>query len=214
MRERRLMADNRFHDILRELGELHDKKNKDYGRPGDPYSNVRGSVEWGVKPWVGGQIRAFDKVRRLQAAARGSTLANEGIEDSLMDLANYAIISLILLREECGELQTKETVNRETGMDCGGGVAVCHDGGSGGGAHERGARDVDGQSNSTGDADGGAGVTSDVVVGGCDCTPSERCRYCWVNGYADWTSGRPRDAGGIAGRVRSRAAGSGHDRIG
>jgi hypothetical protein len=44
-------------------------------------------------------IRATDKVRRLQAAALGSELRNEGIEDSLMDLATYSLIALVLYRE-------------------------------------------------------------------------------------------------------------------
>jgi hypothetical protein len=39
-------------------------------------------------------------MRRLQLAASGSTLTNEGIEDSLIDLAVYAIIALILYREK------------------------------------------------------------------------------------------------------------------
>src|SRR5207245_10917894 len=38
----------RFHQILKELGELHDKKQADYGRGDDPFANVRASTEWGV----------------------------------------------------------------------------------------------------------------------------------------------------------------------
>lgn len=90
----------RFHSILRELGELHDSKQKDYGREEDPLANVRGSSDFGVPPWVGAMIRATDKVRRLQKAARGGTLVNEGIIDSFKDLAVYAIIAMILWEEE------------------------------------------------------------------------------------------------------------------
>ena len=47
-------------------------------------------------------VRATDKVRRLQTYAVNGRLANEGVEDSLMDLAVYAIIALVLWREQAG----------------------------------------------------------------------------------------------------------------
>jgi hypothetical protein len=93
-------GDKRFHDLLKQIGDLHDKKQADYGKAHDPFANVRASEEWGVEPWVGAMIRATDKVRRLQSAANGSDLENEGIEDSLMDISVYALIALILYNEE------------------------------------------------------------------------------------------------------------------
>lgn len=90
----------RFHEILAELGELHDKKQKDYGRAGDPFSNVRASAEWGVPAWVGTMIRATDKMRRLQKYASAGELANESARDSFLDLAVYAVIALCLFEEE------------------------------------------------------------------------------------------------------------------
>lgn len=95
-------GDPRFHQLLKEIGELHDKKQTDYGRDEDPFANVRGSVEWGVLPWVGALLRATDKIKRLQKASRGGTMANESVEDSFMDLAVYALIGLVLYREENG----------------------------------------------------------------------------------------------------------------
>jgi Nucleotide modification associated domain 1 len=89
-----------FFQILEELSEMHQKKGRDYGTTNDPLANVRASTTWGVPSWVGTMIRANDKVIRLQNAAKGSTLINEGIEDSLLDLASYAIIALALYREE------------------------------------------------------------------------------------------------------------------
>jgi hypothetical protein len=89
----------KFDAVLRELQALHDKKNQDYGKTNDPFANVRAGEDFGVEPWVSGMIRANDKMRRLQKAATGKTLANESIEDSLVDLAVYVIISLILWRE-------------------------------------------------------------------------------------------------------------------
>ena len=90
----------RFHEILNELGALHDKKRADYGRDNDPLANVRAAEEWGVPAWVGAMIRLTDKVRRLQRYAQRGSLMNEGAEDSLRDIAVYAIIALILLEEK------------------------------------------------------------------------------------------------------------------
>jgi hypothetical protein len=95
-------GDPRFHALLAEIGDLHDRKQADYGTDGDPFANVRASQDWGIDAWVGTMIRANDKVKRLQAAAQGSTLVNEGVEDSLMDLATYSLIALVLYREQHG----------------------------------------------------------------------------------------------------------------
>ena len=89
-----------FFQILDELRALHIKKGQDYGTANDPLANVRASVDWGVSGWVGTLIRASDKIIRLQSAAKGSKLVNEGVEDSLVDLASYAIIALALYRED------------------------------------------------------------------------------------------------------------------
>lgn len=89
----------RFHQILAELGALHDKKQADYGRDTDPFANVRASSDFGVPSWIGCMIRANDKMRRIQTAAQGKTLLNESLADSLQDLAVYSIIALVLLEE-------------------------------------------------------------------------------------------------------------------
>ena len=94
----------RFYAILQECAALHAKKQLDYGRPGDPFANVRGSQDFGIKPWVGALVRANDKMRRLQKAAAGGDLANESADDSLRDLLVYAGIALVLWEEEHGQL--------------------------------------------------------------------------------------------------------------
>ena len=90
----------RFHQILKELGDLHDKKQLDYGRGNDPFANVRASLDWGVPAWVGAMIRLNDKVKRLQSFSIKGSLANEGVEDSLRDISVYAAIALVLYEEE------------------------------------------------------------------------------------------------------------------
>lgn len=90
----------RFHALLTEIGELHDKKQADYGRANDPFANVRGTTEWGQPAWVGAMIRATDKMKRLQKLATHGTLSNESAKDSFLDLAVYALIGLVLYEEE------------------------------------------------------------------------------------------------------------------
>lgn len=89
-----------FEAVIEEVLEMHRRKGADYGTKEDFFANVSASAQWGIPPWVGAMMRANDKVVRLQAAARGSTLRNEGIEDSLLDIATYAVIAVCLFRRE------------------------------------------------------------------------------------------------------------------
>lgn len=96
-------GDPRFHALLKQIGELHDKKAADYGQEKDSLANVRGSEDWGVPAWVGAMVRANDKLRRLQKFAKEGKLENEPAVDSFLDLAVYALIALILFQEEPGD---------------------------------------------------------------------------------------------------------------
>lgn len=90
----------RFREVLDEMWRLHEKKGQDYGSATDPFANVRNSEAFGMPAWVGAALRAQDKMVRIQAAATRGSLANESLEDAFIDLANYAAIGLVLLREE------------------------------------------------------------------------------------------------------------------
>lgn len=90
---------DKFHEVVKEITDLHDLKQQDYGREGDPFANVRASEEFGVPPWKGALIRANDKVSRLKTFCGKGTLANEGVEDSMKDAAVYFLIALVLWRE-------------------------------------------------------------------------------------------------------------------
>lgn len=92
----------RFHELLRQAGELHDLKQADYGRGNDPFANVRATEEWGLPAWLGAMVRANDKIRRLQTFAQKGELANESVIDAFMDLAVYALIARVLYEEEAG----------------------------------------------------------------------------------------------------------------
>lgn len=92
--------DDTFYKLIEEIKFLHDKKRQDYGQEGDPLANVRASQQFGVSPWLGAIIRLNDKVTRIGSFAKKGVLANESIEDSMMDIAVYALIALQLYREE------------------------------------------------------------------------------------------------------------------
>lgn len=94
----------KFHRYLKEVANLHDVKQRDYGREEDPFANVRASEEWGIDGWVGAMIRLNDKVRRLQSLAVTGRLSNEGAIDSFMDIACYAIIARVLFEDESDKL--------------------------------------------------------------------------------------------------------------
>jgi len=93
-------GDPEFEAVIEEVLAMHRRKGADYGTDEDFFANVSASKDWGISPWVGAMMRANDKVVRLQSASKGSTLQNEGIEDSLLDIATYAVIAVCLFRRE------------------------------------------------------------------------------------------------------------------
>ena len=94
-----LEGDRRFYDILREMGQLHAKKNRDYGTDEDPLANIRAAEEFTIPAWMAALNRENDKTVRLKTFCKKRTLANEGVEDSFLDKANYSVLALILYRE-------------------------------------------------------------------------------------------------------------------
>ena len=93
-------SSQRFHEILRELGELHDQKSIGYGTATDPLANVRASTDWGIPAWQGAMLRLGDKLKRLQAYAQKGSLPFEPAEDAFRDAAVYAVIGLVLFEQE------------------------------------------------------------------------------------------------------------------
>ncbi len=75
------------------LAELLIKKQKDYGpknisdSPGGPLNGLR--------------VRMFDKLARINNLVEtGVTPENESLRDSFMDIANYAIIAMMVLDKQ------------------------------------------------------------------------------------------------------------------
>lgn len=89
-----------FTQVLDEIRATHDKKQADYGTEDDQFANIRASELFGFPAWVGAVMRAQDKIHRIQTFSRKGKLANETVEDSLLDSAVYAVIALAMYREE------------------------------------------------------------------------------------------------------------------
>lgn len=83
---------NAFEDVTIELRNLFDAKNKDYN---DSFG--QSFRKWGLPMSC---IRLGDKLNRLDSFAMGKDMqvADEKVEDTLMDLANYAIMTLIEIK--------------------------------------------------------------------------------------------------------------------
>lgn len=82
---------NEFEDITIVLRNLYEAKNRDYG---DSFG--KSFEEWGLPMAC---IRLGDKLNRLSSFAKGQEMLvqDERVEDTLMDLANYAIMTLVEL---------------------------------------------------------------------------------------------------------------------
>jgi hypothetical protein len=92
-------GDNRYLALLDELRTLHESKSADYGKGQDALANLRGCEAIGVPAHKGAWIRLLDKVHRINAWYSNGTLKNEGVRDSLMDLAAYALLTVVLMEE-------------------------------------------------------------------------------------------------------------------
>ena len=75
--------------ICKELNEIYERKNKDYGE-----SFGKSVIEYGMMMPC---IRIEDKLQRVKNLVRNGSAAvnDESIDDTLRDLANYAIMTLI-----------------------------------------------------------------------------------------------------------------------
>ena len=84
---------NDFDTILLKMSELYNKKNHDYGD-----SFTKSCNEFGLTAPI---IRLSDKLNRLKTLSQTSpVIGDERIEDTLLDLANYAVMTLVWLKNQ------------------------------------------------------------------------------------------------------------------
>ena len=90
----------RFRQITDEMANLYEMKNADYGDSfGDTYRRL------GLCSAVGRILDKCNRICNLAVNKGGQQIKDESIQDNLIDLANYAIMTLIELREEEAENQ-------------------------------------------------------------------------------------------------------------
>lgn len=86
----------------RALG-LMERKNNDYrSGTGDPFKNFRGASTFDVSPVRGILLRMQDKMCRIATFdEKGELLVkDEGVEDAIVDIINYAVLMAGLIRED------------------------------------------------------------------------------------------------------------------
>ena len=84
----------RFTEIAKELCALYEKKNRAYGNSfGETYQKL------GI---ISAVTRISDKYNRLCTLVRNEDIDNlgESLEDTLKDMASYAIMTLMEIRKE------------------------------------------------------------------------------------------------------------------
>jgi hypothetical protein len=95
-----------FYDLCDALKRMHAGKSRDYGCPSgtDPLANIRNGAKFvGIPAWKAAMVRLSDKVTRLATFNATGSLHNEGVVDTLEDLASYSLLALLLYLEEHGK---------------------------------------------------------------------------------------------------------------
>lgn len=95
------LTNPKFDALLREMGRLHDAKNKGYAVASDPLHNFRACEEFGVPMYQGIAVRISDKQSRWLNLVKDATndQVGESLEDTTMDEAVYLLLFLIALEE-------------------------------------------------------------------------------------------------------------------
>lgn len=89
--------------ICDELNALYERKNHDYG---DSFG--KSFVEYGMTMPC---IRLEDKLNRLKSLTRANAkVTDESIDDTLMDLANYAIMTMVERRVDLVDVRHYRTM--------------------------------------------------------------------------------------------------------
>jgi len=93
-----------FLNILSDMRKIHSDKNHDYAASDDPLSNFKICEDYfDIPAWQGALVRMTDKKSRVDQLLKNKKdnyVKNESVEDTLIDMANYAILTRILFEEK------------------------------------------------------------------------------------------------------------------
>ena len=95
-------GDHAYLQLLDEMRELHIKKNAGYsGDSTDRWANFRLAEAFGVSTFLGVMVRMSDKWIRITNLIKNPSFdqVGESIDDTLFDLAAYALIAICIRRE-------------------------------------------------------------------------------------------------------------------
>ena len=87
--------------ILENMQAVYEAKDSDYSATGLPMGNLRKCEDAGIEAWRGCLVRIGDKMSRLENFLKEKEylVISEKAEDTVIDLANYAILMSCLLEE-------------------------------------------------------------------------------------------------------------------
>lgn len=87
--------------ILDNMQSVYEAKDNDYSATGLPMGNLRKCEDAGIDAWRGCLIRIGDKMSRLENFLKNKEylVVSEKAEDTVVDLANYAILMSCLVEE-------------------------------------------------------------------------------------------------------------------
>jgi hypothetical protein len=102
-----------FKGLLADMLAIHEAKAADYGGHGTPLNNLWQSRSLGIDPFVGTLLRMGDKWARICQLSQKEegAVKEETITDTLMDLAAYALLAVIVRRElqQLAKVEENET---------------------------------------------------------------------------------------------------------
>jgi len=93
--------DNTALDIIDNMQKVYEAKDNDYSATGLPMGNLRKCEDADIDAWRGCLVRIGDKMSRLENFLKEKEflVISEKAEDTVIDLANYAILMSCLLEE-------------------------------------------------------------------------------------------------------------------
>ena len=90
---------DRYKQILAEMEKIFEAKSRDYSGQ-EPMKDLKEVADLGIEPWVGVVVRMVHKFGRLKQLTKDNNPAcQESIRDTLIDIANYSIITIMLYEE-------------------------------------------------------------------------------------------------------------------
>lgn len=100
----------KHNEVLEKMKEIYDAKRQEY-LPEEELGNFRESIKIGIPPWKGAFVRLQDKYLKACNLILGKEpdSGNKELVDTLLDLANYAVITLCLLSEKWAQKDISKT---------------------------------------------------------------------------------------------------------